>query len=97
MSPKATSLALRPAMVAKSTLVANVPEVMEPGEPVFLKTETELLLTCPTAISTFPSPSISPRANPKGWALVLKSTFGLKEHALITPPSTKVTTKGDEE
>ena len=76
--------------VAKSTLVAKLPVVILPLVDVFLKTETvfEFELKLVTAISNFPSPSISPIDIPRGGlSPVTKSTFGAILVVEISPPA----------
>ena len=60
ISPKATPCGAVP--VAKSTLAANEPAVIEPEELIFLYTEIVLLVEFVTTKSDLPSPSMSTRA-----------------------------------
>ena len=63
-------------LVVKSTFGAK--EIV-PETQVFLYIDTELELWFATAISTLPSPSISPDDRTYGTVPVVKSTFGAKE------------------
>ena len=74
-----------PAPVAKSTLPANEPDVIEPDVLVFLKTETVLVVQFVTAISNLPSPSMSPMAIFSAPVPAGKSTLAANELVDIAP------------
>ena len=68
-----------PPPVVKSTFAANDEVVIEPLVEMFLNTETVLLKVLVTAMSLFPSPSISPMDTEIGWLPVAKSTFAAND------------------